>query len=51
MGISVCMYVHVSGDGLLEEDTRYFGAVVTGGRELPDLCDMTIVFILQPVLT
>lgn len=53
MGISVCRRVHVCvrGEGVLEEDIRSCGAVVTAGSELPVMCDVIEVFISFPVLT
>lgn len=53
MGISVCRRVHVCvrGVGVLEEDIRSCGAVVTAGSELPVMYDVIEVFISFPVLT
>lgn len=53
MGISVCRRVHVCvrGEGVLEEDIRSCGAVVTAASELPVMCDVIEVFISFPVLT
>lgn len=51
MGISVCRHVCVRGEGVLEEDIRSCGAVVTAASELPVMCDVIEVFISFPVLT
>lgn len=53
MGISLCRHIHVyvQGDGVLEEDIRSCGAIVTAVSELPVMCDVIKVFISLPVLT